>query len=322
MEGTLYTYRIFDFTLESTIPLPELPHSPSTTARFSFALSSIPSSQMQEPIWLHHWLLPGGEASISFAKTEKGLFLRFPYLADFIFSPTKSRITCHPTAGIPEETIRHLLLDQVVPRIVSHLGRPVIHASGSVINDSAILFLGQTGWGKSTLCAHFHRNGFPLLSDDALLLGKNGDAVVGIPSYAGMRLLQDSFQALHLDGDEHTAVRKVAHYSSKKRIIFSNEITKTAIPIKAVFILNDPEALSLGSPSFSRVTGYRAAIELTKHAFSLDVTDPSLMGKQLQSLAGLCGSDCLSIFTLQFQRDHELLPLVCKEIVSLVSTLP
>jgi hypothetical protein len=63
-------------------------------------------------------------------------------------------------------------------------------------------------------------------------------------------------------------------------------------------------------------------MELTKHAFFLDVTDPSLMGKQLQTLAGLCGSDCLSIFTLQFQRSHDLLPLVCKKIVSLVTALP
>jgi hypothetical protein len=325
MEEKYYHYKIFDFAIRSDILLPELNYCTSGTPRFSFSLSSIPSSQLQEPIWLHHWLLPSGEKSISFARTGERYFLRFPHLADFIFSPVESRIICHPTPDTPHDTVRHLLLDQVIPRIVNHLGRPVIHASGSVINGLGILFLGQTGWGKSTLCASFHQNGFPLLSDDSLILDEIDKTVVGIPSYAGVRLLQDSLKSLHLDRDEINHTQNVAHYSSKKRIIFTKKNTQqsTVIPLKAIFILNNPE----GPPpkyllSFSRITGYLAAIELTKHSFSFDLTDLNIMGKQLKTLAGLCGSKSLSIFNFHFRRGHELLPNVCKEIVSFVTSLP
>jgi hypothetical protein len=325
MDRRSYYYRIFDFNIESNILLPELTHSTSVNIDFSFSLSSKPSSQVQEPTWLHHWMLPNGEISISFAKTGALFFLRFPHLADFIFSSIESRITCHPTSEIPKDTIRHLLLDQVLPRIVSYLGRPVLHASGSVIGDSGILFLGQTGWGKSTLCAYFHQKGFPLLSDDAILLEKIQDTVVGIPSYSGIRLLNDSLKALLLDRKRDNDIQKVAHYSSKKRVIFKKKITNRSagIPIKALFVLkNQEEASPKDLLSLSPLTGYLAAIELARHAFQLDITDPAIMGNQLKTLAGLCASNGLSLFRLNFQRDHKLLPDVCKEIVSFITSLP
>ncbi len=145
---TLAVYRMFDFTLGSNILLPELVPSPSSNSRISFSLSAIPSSQYQEPRWLHHWLLPSGETSISLGKSGELFVLRFPLLADFLFSRKDFEIICHPTSDTPAETIRHLLLDQVIPRIVSHLGRPVLHASGSMVEGSGVLFLRSNRLGQ------------------------------------------------------------------------------------------------------------------------------------------------------------------------------
>ncbi len=304
--------------------MPELVPSPSLSGRLFFSLCPIPSSPLQEPRWLHHWLLPSGEASISFGKCEEKLVLRFPLLADFLFSKKDTEIICHPAPDTPVETIRHLLLDQVIPRIVSHLGRPVLHASGSVVGGAGVLFLGQTGWGKSTLSGHFHQNGFPLLSDDAIVLEKTGDNVLGIASYAGMRLLRDSYQALHLDRDEDHYSQNVSHYSSKRRIIFPEKMAEppSPIPIKAIFVLTDPaETPNDHSLAFSPVTGYQAAMALTRHCFHLDPTDYPLMARQLKTIAEICAAKNLAIYTLHFQRDHGLLPEIRKEIVAFVSSL-
>lgn len=325
MKETYNSYKIFDFSIKSNILLPELTQSTSPATQLTFSLTTISSGQLQEPIWLHHWLLPNGENSTSFARTDKDLVLRFPNLADFFISKTEPIILCHPTPNTPQETIRHLLLDQVIPRIVNYLGRPVIHASGTVINNSSIIFLGQTGWGKSTLCAFFHQNGFPLLSDDSILLEKKNSGVIGLPSYVGIRLFDDSFKALHFDHSRPTHyIQNVSHYSSKKRIPSCNLRIKqiSPVPIKAFFVLNDPKAESNRIPlQFSRITGALAAIELMKHCFHLDPTDTQIMGKQLMTVTDLLASSQLPIFNLNFQRDHNFLPNICKEITTFVSLL-
>ncbi len=315
-------YLFFDFVIRSEIPLPELQKSPPTLALFSFSLSTSPVHK--EPQWLHHWYLPDGNISISFARDEEKYILRFPHLADFIFDKGDSRIVCHSLPGTPEETLRHLLLDQVLPRIVSHLGRPAIHASGVQIEDFALLFLGETGWGKSTIGAYFDQKGDILLSDDCLLLEKRHDLVFTLPSYAGMRLLPDSYSSLNLDSQNQKTSSPVAHYSTKKRIIINDDVSitqPTAVSLKTIFILNDPTS---GTPKGNKITitpltGSLAAIELVKHTFHLDVTDTKFIGHQLMTLTQLCNSPNLSLYTIEYQRDHRLLPQVYSHILSFLS---
>ncbi len=324
MEDTFRYYNFFDFIIRSRIELPELVKSSSTSALFSFSLSSTPPSNLKEPTWSHHWHLPNGEISISFARAGNNFHLRFPHLADFVFSKTDFQINCHRYTTTPHETVRHLLLDQVLPRIVSYLGRPVIHASGSVIDTYGILFLGQTGWGKSTLGAHFHQSGCALLTDDCILVERDKENVTGIPSYAGMRLLEDSLNALDIAPHAETCIQKVAHYSSKKRVIIKGKTPEPPIPItiRAVFVLNDPVTESKKDKvAFSPLTGAFAAIELVKHCFHLDLSDSKVMGEQLKTLTRLCGSRNLSIYNMEYPRNHHFLPEIRQEIISLVSSL-
>lgn len=322
MDEIYSDYKIFDFSIKSNILIPELTHSAGTAVQLSFILTSVTPEAIEAAAWVHHWLLPNGERSLSLAKTKSHFIIRFPRLADFLFSPTESSITCHPTPDTPQETIRHLLLDQVIPRIVGYLGRPVIHASGVVINNTGVLFLGETGWGKSTICAFFHQRGFPLLNDDCVLLEKDGDGIIGIPSYEGMRLLDDSLQVLHYKDDSDHNIQNVSHYSTKKRIIFRNKPAKRPLqpPIKVLLVLNDPNNYQETPLLFSRITGSHAALELVKHCFHMDPTNVHMMGKQLLTITDFLASNKLAIFTLNFQRKHELLPSICEQVTSFVTS--
>ena len=175
-------YRIFDILIDSNIPLPELPEVTKGTARILFQLSG------QRPYngsfdWRHHWRFSDGTVCISVARTGKGYCLRFPGLADFSTGDVEADIVCHPCDDIPDETIRHLLLDQVIPRLLAHEGNTILHASAVAIDGRAIAFAGETGMGKSTLAASLHARGHPVLSDDSLLLLHQNHAIAGIPGY-------------------------------------------------------------------------------------------------------------------------------------------
>jgi hypothetical protein len=86
-------------------------------------------------------------------------------------------------------TLRHLLLDQVIPRIRGQLGHLVIHASAvTLISGKTVLFVGESGAGKSTLAATCAQHGATVIADDCVLLrsGTKGPECFG--NYPSLRL--------------------------------------------------------------------------------------------------------------------------------------
>ncbi len=311
-------YKIFNKIIKSNIPLPELKGEeilPPSIFFESLPAHSLPHSAIT---WLHHWHLPNGQISLSSGKEKSNYWLRFPQIADFHIIPSKNKIISHQLLDIPNNTIRHLLLDQVIPRLLSHQGQQIIHASCVRIDKSAVAFSGQSGWGKSTIATFFHDHDHTLLTDDCLLLKLDKSKVLGIPNYRGARLFQDSLS--FLSKEKH--VTPLAHYGTKKRLLMTNSIKTDAIPIKAVFILGDPTLLQPTAPvvSISKISGASAAIELVKNCFPLDITDKKRMGTQMQKLAQIGGSKNISIYHLNYPRKTDLLPEIMKSILELIHT--
>jgi hypothetical protein len=61
--------------------------------------------------------------------------------------------------------------------------RHLVHGAALLVDDGAVLVIGPTGTGKSTLAFAAHGLGWPVLADDAVLLRRAGDGVVarGLP---------------------------------------------------------------------------------------------------------------------------------------------
>ena len=91
--------------------------------------------------------------------------------------------------------MRHLLLDQVMPLVLSR-DRLVLHASAVATPAGAAAFIGFTGAGKSTLAASLSAAGFPILSDDCLVIERDGRGFLARPFYPGARLWPDSVHAV------------------------------------------------------------------------------------------------------------------------------
>jgi hypothetical protein len=147
-------------------------------------------------------------------------FLRFPGWADFVASPDGRTITGTPAPETPIQTIRHLLLGQVLPRVIGLLRDPALHGSAVSSEGGAVAFLGPSGHGKSTLALSFARSGWALLGDDCLLLRPLDTGVEVIPGQIGARVWPDSaddFLTNTLPG-ERPSLPTVAHYSDKLRV--------------------------------------------------------------------------------------------------------
>ena len=310
-------YSIFNYIVESNIPLPELQENSSAppTIFFNSLQDSPPDIAIK---WIHHWKLPNGNTSISVGKEKESYWLRFPGISDFKLQPDNNHISSYSNTKIPNHTISHLLLDQVIPRLLSHNGDLIIHASCVQIDDNGVLFCGNSGWGKSTLAAFFYSEGHPLLTDDCILLRTKKSDMLGTPSYHGIRLLNDSLAQLP---NLPETLTDVCHYSQKKRLSLPEEKRVQTLPISAIFMLRDPKLPPNDFTTTDNIPRSKAIIELIKHCFPLDITDRNKTSQQLTSLAGLIKKYKTRFLKLNSPRRMESLPDIMKAIIT-ASTAP
>ena len=60
-------------------------------------------------------------------------------------------------------------------------GRYLIHASGVVLDDHALLTVGSSGSGKTTTCLNLTLNGWQMLANDVVLVEDRGDQLIAWP---------------------------------------------------------------------------------------------------------------------------------------------
>ena len=308
---SLYSYA--DITLSSTFPMADLLTviSEEKSPVFRFQLISSPPAEPAANAWIHHWHTASGEISLSLASLDKGFLLRFPSLSDFVIDETGCRISAWPAPETDEETVRHLLLDQVMPRVLSSHGRLVLHASAVCVDDRALSFAGETGLGKSSLAASLHVSGYPLLTDDGLVLNTEGGCIQAIAGYSGLRLLPESVTALFKESPSRKAM---ASYSPKNRVALPKNDGSGPVELAALFVLAKPgPGEERAAVKASRLSQRDACMELVRNSFQLDVTNQ----KQITGLFAAAAevAERLPVFSLAYPRDFSSLPAVQEAIM-------
>lgn len=317
-----YNYKIFDWILKSSIELPELiPFQGRLTSDHNsiiFTRRSCSNPLTAGINWFHEWHQADGRISISCGKREGLYYLRFPNIVDFEINISENSISGFPMDGADEFSLRHLLLDQVIPRLLSHQGHLIFHASAVCVNDMALLFFGETGQGKSTIAMVLQQYGYPLLTDDCVKLEITNNHVACIPNYLGMRLWPDSVTGLSLQKDQY-----FVNNGRKTRLYLGfNGSPLSTIPVKAFFFLDAPKPECTNLCACHPVTGSEKFIELTKHCFPLDITDRTFTRKQFENIARIWKSENILFFNISYPRIYSILPALISTILSACSEPP
>jgi hypothetical protein len=301
-------HRVSGLRLAADIPLPELPRVRDTrTVDFRFRLLAPRRRPAAPQAWLYRWREEDGSAWISLGRTRHGYLVRFARVADFLLSRDASTIGCHARPRVPALTVRHLLLDQVIPMVLGHRGHLAIHASAVVAAGGVLAFAGKAGWGKSTLCASLARSGRPALADDCVVIEERRGCLVAVPSYPGLRLWPDAARVLgHGRGRSPLGGVPVADYSDKRRVDPRRRRTRRAgaAPLSAIYVLAPPGTAKV--VRISRLVPREAVGRLLAHTHRLDVTDRARLTAELDALGRLAGR--VPVFELAFPRDLRRLP--------------
>lgn len=289
-------YSFHGLGLASAIPLPELRRSRSAGG-VAIELGDHPDDSPRS--WFHTWRLnprargARGRTWLSFGRLDGGYLLRFHDLCDFEVRDGGNRITCRPVHELASSTLRHLLVDQVLPLVLSQRGRLVLHASAVHIDGvGTIAFAGRAGAGKSTLAAAIgRRSGCAVVTDDCLVVvtqsgaTQSGDTPSGgplvVPGYAGMRLWPDAAHALRLANGPN---REVAHYTPKRRVGARLRFRTRNSRLRALFVLGRRRAP--GMPGRAQRLRPRAAlIELAEYAYLMDIADRDQLSAMFRQLS-------------------------------------
>lgn len=269
--------------------LPELRLLPSPSSREpAIAIERVDAIGTRTPDWFHHWTVTGSRPArrrrwLSFGHVADGRLLRFHGVADFHVSPAGDAIRCAPTAGCTPITLRHLLLDQVLPLVMSQRGRLVLHASAVHLDGfGTVAFAGAAGLGKSTLATALGRRGGAIVADDSLVVDDRGGVLQAVPGYPGVRLWRDALHGLGVSRPD-----RVAQYTSKARIGRPHlEFRSRPSPLKAIFMLG-PRTRSGTAAHAQPIAARDRLVALTRAAYVMDVTDRHQLTSIFVALAEL-----------------------------------
>jgi hypothetical protein len=228
-------YTAYGLTIDSTLHLPELVplDAPSNSA------SDIQIRYGDVPIELDQ---PDAEGVLYQAKPNQFL-LRIGKIARYLVTNGRE-ITIDRVPEVQESEIRVFLLGSVLAALLHQRGLLVLHGSAIETPAGAVLFVGPSGIGKSTLAAAFHQRGYSVLADDVCAVGFDEQGIPLLhPAFPQLKLWANTLDKL---GQNTETLQKVRPELEKYALPLHEAFKQTALRVYAVYHLaqhNKPDFL-------------------------------------------------------------------------------
>lgn len=183
-----------------------------------------------------------GEPALQIWDEQDGEFLSVRYSdgVEFWLDRRFRMLWAHWPANSSLENTLSYLLGPIMGLLLRLRGAVCLHASAVSIRDRSIVFVGSEGAGKSTTAAAFAQQGFPVLSDDIVVLVEREQQFHVLPAYKRINLWSDSVKLLYGSPD---ALPQIAP-EWEKRCLKLGEDGKTqfeerALPIALMYVLGE-----------------------------------------------------------------------------------
>lgn len=306
-------YRIFDIPIRSEIRLPELPVCSKPEARITIRWAGAVQVAPSVFATCHEWQ-ENGLIICSIARRGTDYLMVFPGV-NFLIAQGGT-ITCAPAPGVSDNLVRHVLLNQVLPRYLAHMGELVVHASAVTLPDGrTVAFLGESGYGKSTLALYCRGQGAHLIDDDCVLLRSEQELTTVIGGVPTVRLHPDSQRAL---GTDPAAFAPITDHTNKQQMRLADvpPVDAGTPWLDTLFLLGAPRDVPPdGSVTIVRATGQSSVMAAVRSTFNLDPSNHETMTRTFGHISHLLGGG-LPVYHLRYPREHSLLPRIFQALLN------
>jgi len=311
--STLRHYHAYGVSICSELPLP-LPEIREDQGPSLFELEIRASNEplfgvIPEEVTLKHNPFSG----LDFGHLPDGsTYARWDDIGEALISTNGRSIACHPFPQTNSEAFYVYLLAQALSFALVKGGFEPLHATAVALDDQAIAFLGDCGFGKSTLAAAFLQAGYRLLTDDLLLLQNTTRGILAYPGPARIKLFPE--------------IAREFLGKASSGVLLNPETQKLIIPLDYNQVCTDPALLTTtyilarGDDVAGRdirilpVSEREAFVMLLRSAFNYVISDPDRLRRQFEAAQALIGT--IIVKRLSYPRSLEHLHLVREAILS------
>ena len=224
-----YRYRAYGLNVHSDTPLPfdPLPQPASIGTSeppdVTVCLGSVPETLPAGP---------GHPTRTSLWQARPGAFLMDEGTVRFLV--TGGRDVLIEPLGSDADDVAAFFIGSPFTALLQQRGLFTLHASAVATEAGAVVLLGTSGSGKSSLAAALGERGFPLLTDDVTGVALDTDQrPVALPAFARQRLWAHTLDKMRWRGRAQSLVRR----GLDKYWVPAPRAWSSPLPVRAAFVL-------------------------------------------------------------------------------------
>jgi hypothetical protein len=254
-----------------------------------------PSEPAADPDRIYTFL-PGGS-----------IYICWPGVFECLISPDGSRVEGRVLEDVPPESIHSHVLGQLLSFALLKRGVEVLHGTAVVVDGEAVAFLGDSGFGKSTLGAAFVRTGYQLLTDDLLVVRERRERFHVFPGPPRIKLFPEIVSSLF---GRHVHAKPINSRTTKVMLpVEATRHCESMIPLKAIYLLAPPGHHDERMPVLiQRVSPRQAFMSLVENTFNSKLVERERLKGQFALNGAIAGR--VPIKALAYTRRVEMLPEV------------
>lgn len=305
-------YYLYGLRLRSEWPLP-YPRGPvsclaevglvqGSTSRFSKAIKEARAAT-DRTAWARGVRLADGQT-----------YLRWSERCEFLISADGLVIAARALRRSSREAFHTYLLGQALSFALIQQGIDPLHATVVTIDGIAVAFLGDSGYGKSSLAAAFVHAGHRVLTDDLLVLSERAGGFTAHPGPPRIKLFPEMARKVL---GPHGRPTPIATTTTKLLIpLDQHQVFTSAVPLKMIYVLAQPahRGSDRKTVAIRRLSRRQACLELLRNAFNTAVTDVNRLTRQLDFATSVAGG--VPLKRIAYPRTVRALPVVQQAILA------
>ncbi|GGP14015.1 aldolase [Oceanobacillus neutriphilus] len=255
----IHSYRAFGLNILSDFPLPEL--IPVSCENFDEADLTIKETNLSS-LWSKL-----AEPDAYYYIKKNFCMIKVPGVAIYRIEDGRT-ISFSAIEGSNNNQIRLYMLGTCLGVLLMQRKTLPIHGSCIVINEKAYAVVGDSGAGKSTLASAFLNRGFPLLTDDIMVVTLSEDNIpLAIPSYPQQKLWQESLDHF---GMESNQFKPIYNRETKFNIPVNDHFVDRPIPLAGIFVLSEANQNDIEIASIPKLARFPVLFHNTYRNFMIN----------------------------------------------------
>lgn len=173
-----------------------------------------------------------------------------------------TEIIVEPARNADHIRLRLFLLSSPLGALFHQRNLLALHGSAIAANGEAIIFVGISGTGKSTLAAAFRQKGYSVLDDDISVVNINKEGLpIVYPGYPQLRIWADAAREM---GENPDNLERMLPELEKYFLTLKEGFCHDPLPLKHIYML---QATTTSTFEITPITGMEKLEALNDHTY-------------------------------------------------------